>query len=250
MEHFWTHPDNIAEGLGFGQFSLTHILYILLSVLLIAFIIRRYKSADDDSRLMIRKAIAVSLLTLEAVKMIVMCVTEVKASNNLPLEICSFAEYTIVLDAFLKDNKVLRKILLYLFLPAAIMSLIFPTTHIIPAFSFFALHQFIFHALIAAYALMRFAAKEVEMDYQGVWKSILAISIIAAFVYVIDYVFNRNFMFLMDTYNNFMLNIIWNLTGGGVMYDLGLVCFSIIVVHIFYFIFAAINRLFMTKSAN
>lgn len=243
MNYFWIHQDFIPEGYGFGQFSFTHLVLLVISVLLIVFIIKKYLDSDDEGRLRIRKTIAICLLVSEIAKTIVMIVTGARFTNNLPLEICSFAEYTIILDAFLKDKKVLSQMLLYLFLPAALMALIFPTTSILPVFNFYTIHQFVFHALIVAYALMRFISKEVNLDYLSVWKSIGIISMIALFVYIIDYLFNRNFMFLMDTYDNFMLNIIWDITGGGIMYDLGLVVFSIIVIHVFYLIFLCISKI-------
>lgn len=205
-------------------------------------IIVKYKNSDAQSRINIRKIIAISLAVCEIAKMITMILTKARVTNNLPLEICSFAEYIIILDALIKERKVYSSMLLYLFLPAAIMALVFPTTSILPLFNFYTIHQYIFHALIIAYALMRFISKETQLDYKNVWKSILIISIIAMFVYVIDRVFNRNFMFLMDTYDNFMLNIIWNITGGGIMYDLGLVVFSIIVIHMFYLLFKLFYR--------
>lgn len=250
MEYFWTHQDNIPEGLGMGQFSLSHMFLLFSSSLLIIYIIRRYKRSDSPARLALRKYIAVSLLLLEAAKMIVMIVTGANVSTNLPLEICSFAEYAIVLDAFLNKSKLISKMLLYLFLPAAIMALVFPTTAILPMFNFFTIHQFLFHALIVAYSLMRFVAKETKTDYRSVWESIGAISLIALFVYIIDIVFNRNFMFLTGTYNNFMLNIIWNTMGGGILYDLGLVLFSILVIHIFYFLFSFIQQVFINRVSK
>ena len=242
MDYFWTHQDFIPEGLGFGQFSLIHIFLLFLSIVFIVLIIVKYKNSDAQSRISIRKKIAISLAVCEIVKMITMILTKARVTNNLPLEICSFAEYIIILDALIKERKVYSSMLLYLFLPAAIMALIFPTTSILPLFNFYTIHQYIFHALIIAYALMRFISKETQLDYKNVWKSILIISIIAMFVYIIDYVFNRNFMFLMDTYDNFMLNIIWNIAGGGIMYDLGLVVFSIIVIHMFYLLFKLFYR--------
>lgn len=242
MDYFWTHQDFIPKGLGFGQFTFIHIFLMLLSIVFVVLIIVKYKNSDAQSRINIRKIIAISLAVCEIAKIITMILTKARVTNNLPLEICSFAEYIIILDALIKERKVYSSMLLYLFLPAAIMALVFPTTSILPLFNFYTIHQYVFHALIIAYALMRFISKETQLDYKNVWKSILIISVIAMFVYVIDRVFNRNFMFLMDTYDNFMLNIIWNIAGGGIMYDLGLVVFSIIVIHMFYLLFKLFYR--------
>ena len=243
MDMFWIHQDDALPGYGFGQFSLAHFFLSLLTTLMIIITIKRYKDSDTDSRLKMRKMIATAILTCEIVKLIVMAVTGARVSNNLPLEVCSFAGYTIVIDAFVKDKKIFSQMLLYLYLPGAIMALLFPTTVCLPAFNFYSIHQFVFHGLIIAYVLMRFAAEEIEMNYMSLWKSVLIMLGIGLFVYFIDLLFDRNYMFLMGTYDNFMLNIIWNITGGGLLYDLGLIVFSIFVMHIFYTMFMFFSKI-------
>ena len=242
VDYFWVHQDVVSPGLGFGQFSRTHFFLMLLSLFLIVLLAWKYKRLDRVSRVLLRKRIAVFLVLLEAAKIFVMGFTRAEISRNLPLEICSFGEYAIVLDAFLKKKTILPQMLLYVFTPAALMSIVFPTTSILPMFNFYTLHQFVFHALIIGYTGMRYGVGEIETDYVSVWKSIAGVSILALFVGVIDYTCDKNYMFLRDTYDNVMLNKIWAITGGGIRYDLGLVVFSVIVIHVFVGFFAAIRK--------
>jgi uncharacterized membrane protein YwaF len=127
--------------------------------------------------------------------------------------------------------------LLTMFLPAAIMAILVPTTSTLPAINFYTIHQFLYHGLIIAYVMTRFLYGEIPLSYPGVWKSILQIIMLATVIYIIDTVFNKNFMFLRDTYDNALLNVIWKITGGGIHYTGGLVCFCIIMIHVFLYHF-------------
>ena len=243
MEYFWTHRDNIPEGLGFGQFTLAHFAWASAMVLMVVAISVAYERSDYKKRVKMRRVIAAILFVSEIIKIIAVVRDGVPLLLYLPLEICSFASYSIMLDSIFPENKFFPQMLVILFLPAAIMSIIFPTVTPLPAINFFTIHQFVFHGLIVAYVVARFASGEVAIDYPGVWKSILKICVVAGIMYLMDISFNMNYMFLTDTYDNPLLNVIWNLTGGGVPYTLGLVLFVIIVVHIFFFIFKGIMKL-------
>lgn len=243
MQYFWTHRENIPDGVGFGQFTFTHMLWVVVILLMVAIIAMAYKRASYKRRVTMRRAIAVILFVSEIVKLIALVRDGVAVSQYLPLEICSFAAYSIILDSLFPENKFFPAMLVILFLPAAIMSLLFPTVTPLPAINFFTIHQFVFHGLIVSYVVARFSCGEVIIDYPDVWKSILKICVVAAVVYLIDINFNMTYMFLTDTYGNPLLDVIWNLTGGGVAYTLGLVLFVIVVVHIFFFIFKGIMKL-------
>ena len=244
MNYFWTHRDNIPEGLGFGQFSIAHLIWVLAMVAMTVLITASYKKSDKEGRIKIRRIIAIVLAVSEVIKLIAVARDGIDVTMYLPLEICSFAAYAIMLDSVWTETKFFGEMLLTLFLPAAIMSLLFPTVTPLPAINFFTIHQFVFHGLIVAYVVARFASGEIELNYPGVWKSIGKIVVVAAIVYIIDVKFNRTFMFLTDTYGNPLLDVIWNATGGGFAYTIGLVGFVIVVVHIFFLIFKAIEKIF------
>ena len=116
--------------------------------------------------------------------------------------------------------------------------------------NYFTIHQFGFHGLIIAYVVARFFNREVTIDYLGVWKSVLKIVGIAAFVYIIDLVFHKDFMFLMHPDGNFLLSAIENVTGKGLPYTGGLVVFVIIMIHIFFVVFKLLEKLLPPKPTN
>ncbi len=239
--HFWTHKDNIPAGLGYGQFTSKHSILMIITVLFTCGYVAIYLHASPDVKLFLLKAVGSTLIFIDVIKMILIARSPVRLSEYLPLEICSFAAYFICLDAFIPSSDFSRQMLLFLFLPAAIMAIIFPTTSTLPAFNFYSIHQFLYHGLIVAYIIARFAANEIPMDYPGVWSSIIKVLILVIIMYFVDVRFQRNFMFLRETYDNPMLEIIWKKTGGGFAYTAGLVCFAIAVIHVFFLIFKTLS---------
>ena len=235
-KNFYLHQELASGDLGYGQFSKKHLSLIFLVCLSTIIYSLIYINCDINIQIIIRKIIAITLLILEIIKQIVLYKTPVKQSDYLPLEICSLAAYLIMFDALLPTNRLFIQVLLTLFLPAALMAIIFPTTVKLPIFNFFTIHQFLFHALIIQYIIACLINREISINYLSFWKSLLIVVIIVFFVYIIDTIFNKNFMFLKDTYDNSMLKIIENKTGKGYKYTLGLVLFAIIVTNIFYLI--------------
>ena len=245
MNSFWAHQENTPEGNGYGQFSKTHIFLLIITILFIIASIILYLKTDDSKKILILRTISITLMLSEILKLIALPRAGASVINNLPLEVCSFAGYAILFDSLYPTNKVVPMMLLTLFLPAAIMALVFPTTTRLPAFNFFTIHQFIFHALIIAYVLMRFINKEWTLSCQGLWTSIIKVIILAAIIYTIDTIFDRNFFFLRGTEGNAALEAIKKIFQNNIGYTLGLVCFAIISLHIFFIIFKIIEILFL-----
>lgn len=243
IKYFFTHYDNIPEGLGYGLFTLKHFLLLLITVLFIVFVVKKYKMSDDKNIIIIRKIIAIILIFIDIIKLIIMYLNPMDYTNYLPLEICSFAAYFIVLDSIYKDNIFFSEMLLLLFMPAAMTALLVPTTINLPIFNFFTIHQYLYHALIIAYVLMRYLNKEIRITYIGLWKSILKTIILASVIYFVDYIFNKNYMFLMNSADNPALNIFYNLANGGKLYLVYLILFVIFILHLFYLLFKGINKL-------
>ena len=245
MKHFWTHRDNIPEGLGYGQFSTTHLFMVALTVLFTVIITVVYHGLNAGGRIIALRSIAATLMIIEVIKMVLIWFSDVRFTDYLPLEICSFAAYSCVFDSVNPENEFFSILLLTLFLPAAIMAIIVPTTSTLPAFNFYTIHQFLYHGLIIAYVIARFASGEMTLSYPQLWMGILKILALVSVMYFVDTVFDKNFMFLRDTYGNPLLDIIWKKSGGGFRYTIGLVSFSIVVLHVFYLLFWIIDKLFI-----
>ena len=245
MKYFWTHKDNIPEGMGYGQFTKQHCFWLVLTALFTLAYVLGYGHADPAGKSFLLKAAGIVLILIDAVKMVLIGCSDVKLSEYLPLEICSFAAYFIVADAFFPGHAMIGDMLVTLFLPGALMAVFFPTTSTLPSFNFYTIHQFLYHGLLIAYITARFVCGEIPLTYPHVWTSIFNIILIAAAVYVIDTAFDKNFMFLKGTYGNPMLEAIRRISGDGIAYTGGLVCFCIIMIHVFFVIFKCIEILFI-----
>ena len=105
--------------------------------------------------------------------------------------------------------------------------------------------QFLYHGLIVAYGIARFASGEIPLVYADLWGSVAKILILVAVMYVIDTVFKKNYMFLRDYYGNPMLGVIWKVCKGGFAYTCGLTVFSIFMIHVFFALFKCIELLML-----
>ena len=244
-DYFFKQLGYVPEGIGYGHFSSGHFILLGITVISSLFTVYFYNIASAEVRSSIRIILAATLFISEVVKYSTIIITHGDLKNYLPLEICSLAGYLIVVDSLLKETTFISEMLLIVFLPAAIMALIYPTTVYLPLHNFFTYHQFLFHGLIVAYVLSRFFAGEIPMDYKGVWLSIVTVFLIAMIILLIDKKFNKNFMFLIHDEKNTMLMKITKLCGSGTRYTIGLILFCIFGIHVSYFIFKLLKLLFL-----
>lgn len=240
---FWMYKDAYvaAGGNGFSCFSLPHLIWLAVLFAGIALFACLYRKASSEYRNSIRKGLALFLILFEIAKLCVVGLTGAPVSVHLPLHICSFAEYAILIDALWPENSFFKTLLFYAFLPSAFMALLFPTTTVYHPLSFYVMHHFILHAGIVAYIIARCSSGEFHINYKGVWLTLLSISVLIIPVYYIDAVFDENFVFLMRHSDNPALKLVWDLSGGtgGISYIIGLGVLVLIVFHIIYGIFVA-----------
>ncbi|MBR3144828.1 MAG: YwaF family protein [Clostridia bacterium] len=254
---FWLHKKYYiaASAKGFSCFSLPHLVWLAVLLIGIALLTRFYIKLKSEQRNNLRKSLALFLILSEIAKQCFVGLTGDTVSNHLPLHICSFAEYTILIDALWPDNRFSKSLLCYAFLPSAFMALIFPNATAYPPLSFYTIHHFILHACIVAYIIARYSAGEIRICYKGVWSTFLAIGALSIPIYFIDKAFDVNFIFLMNHSNNPALMFIWNISGGtgGISYIIGLGVLVLITIHLTFGIFVAIEALekrFLKNKVN
>lgn len=243
MNTFWMHKSVYTPlgGKGYSCFSLPHLIWLAILFAGVALFACAYRKLSGERRAGMRKGAALFLILFEIFKQCVLALTDAPVKPNLPLHVCSFAEYAILIDAFWPENRFFKPLLCYAFLPSAFMALLFPTTTAYHPISFYPIHHFVLHACIAAYVLARYASGEIRPDYKGVWVAFLTVCVLMVPIYFLDAAFDVNYWFLMEHSNNPALKLIWNLSGGngGISYILGLSMLVLAVLHVAYGIFAA-----------
>ncbi len=187
----------------------------------------------------------------EIFKMSVLAIRGTDAGEYLPLEICSLAEYLILIDAIWPDHDIIKQQLAFTFLPGAIMALLFPPTISYPVINAVTFRFFLFHGSIAAYVIARFAAGEVKPRYGGLWMSLAICFVIAVLMQRFDMAHGYNFMFMNGHYDNPVLKLFWDVSGGngGIMYILALAVFAAAVMHIAYFIYRLADKRGKVRSS-
>ena len=218
LDLFWMTRDLFDErvgDVGFGLFTAGHFIWLAASFLLIVGIARLYGRGEERRRGDLRKLIALVLILSEIIKVCIIALTGAPNRYYLPLELCILAEYVILFDAFWPRRKLPGWLLAYSLAPAAVLALLFPTAANYPVIHFFTIHQFLIHALIAAYFIMRFRAGEIDTGYGGLWAEIGVLVLIVAVIDRLDAATGTNYMFLMDTEGNPPLGAFWDMTGAG-----------------------------------
>ncbi len=242
---FWLYKDAYADagGTGFSCFSLPHLIWLAALFAGIVLFVCFYRKLSVGRRDHARKGVALFLILAEIAKQCVVALTGAPAAVHLPLHICSFAEYTILIDALWPENRFFKPLLCYAFLPSALMALLFPTVTVYHPLSFYAIHHLVMYAVIAAYIIARYSSGEIRIRYRDIWTAFLAIGVLIVPIYFIDAAFDQNFAFLMRHSDNPALKFIWDLSGGsgGISYIIGLSLLVLIVFHVTYGLFAVIE---------
>ncbi|MBR3640628.1 MAG: YwaF family protein [Oscillibacter sp.] len=241
-ELFWLYrpASAAADGNGFAVFSAPHILWLVFLTAAAVLFSAVYRRGDGRRRDNMRKGMALFLIFYEILKQCLCPFVGVPAGSYLPLELCSFAEYTILIDALWPKKPFFGQLLAFVFLPSALIALSVPSATRYPPVSFFAIHQFVMHGGIAAYILARLSTGEIRAKYGGLWLSLLSLIILILPVCALDAACGRNYMFLTWHENNPALLLVWKLSGGsgGFPYVFGLAALAAIVMHVMYAVYA------------
>ena len=236
--------DPYAAGIGFGLFTKAHLIWLGVILAGILAYTLTYCFCGERVRDNMRKGLAVFLIFFEIFKQCVLSFKGAPDGMFLPLEICSLAEYTILIDALWPGSRLTKQLLAFGFLPAAFMALMMPTAAAYPAVSFFAIHQMVMHGLIVAYIVAGLAADEIRPVYIGLWASVVTLGILILPVYYVNYHFGKNYMYLMDPEKTPPMQQIYDVLGGngGLLYVIGLVVLVAVVMHIMFGIYVFLDR--------
>ena len=242
-EHFWKMKELYPEGYGYGQFSKSHIALICLTFACSIFISYLYKITSSDTNNITRLTIALCLILMDMIKICVVIFSHGDLKIYLPLELCSFGSMFIAIDALIKESSLVTSMVMIVSIPAAIMAILFPTTVEIPVFSFHTIHQFSFHGLMIAYAMMRFNKGECILKYTDVLYTTAVLVAIVIIVYFIDSQFDLNYMFLYKDDDSAILKRIIEITGGGYKYIGCLIVMAFIAMNFYYLLFKMLEKL-------
>lgn len=199
FNYLLTYRDQIPAGIGFGQFSLTHISVVVIELLWVWYFAQQYRAADADKRMIYRRRLAAVIVLLEVAKEGYLALSGQFKPELLPLHLCGMSIFICAIDAFWSRNKInqtTRQILYCLTLPGAAMAIFFPDWAEYPIMNVFAWQSFVIHALLIAYAFVLLKSGELVPDYKQLWRPVAFLAAVVPFVIFVNGKLDTNFYFL------------------------------------------------------
>ena len=194
---FFVINDKMPEGMGFQTFDLTHILWLLASLLLYVGACMLHRRLSAPKRKLMLTILGICIVSLEVIKDLVIILLGEFTWGYLPLHLCGINILLIGFDMF-KPTKVVRSFLYYFAIPGAALALLFPNWTKMPFWNFFHLHSFAIHILLVLYPLLLVTTGQVQTDLKSALKSTGLLVAMAIPVYGLNLLWDTNFMFLMQ----------------------------------------------------
>ena len=240
-----------------GYFSWQHLTFVtslmVIMVLLAIYFGNKYRNADLKHKNKVLMVAAISIVTIELIKIIFNCWEAGGFENirsNLSLFLCSIQLITIPLAAFSK-GRVKEASLDFVFifgLLGAVLGTYAAAQNYgsYPVISFVNVNSGITHAISGFCSLYIVISGMASMKKQNIWitvTTILSFAVAAFAVNKINYPdYQHNYMFLSQG-DGTPYDILYNIVGGNeILYPIGVVMLFVVYIAIFYAIFNVIEN--------
>jgi len=198
MDYFFKLGENMSDfSNAFGLFTGQHALALGLTLVWLIYTVKDYKKSTDKARY--RKIYVWLIWASIASRHMVEFATGQYTVHRLPLHLCTVFSLFKIIDAYV-ENKYTKEVLIILTMPAALLANLFPDWATQPLINFNTFQQFIFHALIINYVLMRYFAGEIKPKLKQIWMPLTALFGILPLIFLINSQLGTNFFFI-STYS-------------------------------------------------
>lgn len=249
MQYFFFYTKIVEEkmlfDIGFDLYSAGHLIWLVVIVVSCVLFSNWYKKLPELSRTKTKKFFAVAILVSEILKDLVLWLAGAPMMEYLPLHLCSFAIFGMLIDAYGKWQHITGQMLAYAFCPGAISALLFCNWTELPFFNYLNIHSFVFHGWIVIYFVMLYRGGEIKPVYSGIWKTIGVILPLAVPVFIFNLIFEQNYLFLNEASEGSPLVPIWNIFGtklGLPGYIFGCILLVLVVFHILYVVYKVLGK--------
>lgn len=196
MPHFLDTVETIGEGLGFELFGNVHLVWLAVTVVVIAFNVIWYRKMTSNGRKNWRIVVAILLIADELFKMAILIAGSNFLATYLPLHLCSINIFLIAWHAF-RPSDTLSNFLYMVCIPGALAAILFPSWASLPPTCGMHIHSFTVHILLAMYPLTLAVNGDIKIRLRSVPKSFLILIVMAVIIYPVNMLLDTNFMFLM-----------------------------------------------------
>ncbi len=210
MKYFWLEKTLLPGEMGYDQFSVQHIISLLLLLLIGIIIFRLFEKWDTERQRRFLKIFAISMPVIETLKIALLTCEGVMNPQYLPLYVCSTGMYLFPVAAFSKNPGIVGRILeagLLILAPGAFASLLFPNwIGYYPMFSFMSIYSYVWHGMLILFPLCAWRMGLFSLRKDSVPRAYVLYLILLPIIIVADRVLGQNYWFIErpDVNNPFM----------------------------------------------
>ena len=240
MGNFFTCEYQILEqglDIGFHLYAPGHLIW-LAAIAAAAFLFSAsYRIKDKNERARARKIFAALILLSEIYKDTVLIIMGAPMMQYLPLHLCSFAIFGMLIDAFAPKQQLMGQMFAFAFFPGALAALLFCNWTCYPFWNFMNIHSFVFHGWIVCYFVMRYRGGEIRPHYRGLWQTAAVLLLLMIPIYFFDKLTGENYMFMNEASEGSPLVVLWDIFGtrfGEPGYLISYIVLAVTVFHVLY----------------
>ncbi len=218
--------SNIGEYEPCGIFTRDHFILIIITVIGIFVALKNtVKKSKEEIHNIIRFVVIIACI-LEVVKIIYSIKQNSFYAVNtyVPLYYCSILLYAGLLSSFGKGifKRMGDVSLATGAIIGGIVFIIYPSTSLPmhPAFHFLSIHSFLFHGAMIYLGILLNRTRYIELKKDDIKYFAILIGSMCVVALIINKLFDGNLMFISNNFPGTPLEILYNLTNGGIFYTL------------------------------
>lgn len=209
-----------------GIFTRDHFILMGMTIICIFLALKYTSNKSKDEVYKTIKWITIVMCVLEVIK-IIYSITQnsiYDVNTYMPLYYCSILLYAGLLSSFGKGvfKRVGDVSLATGAIIGGVVFIIYPSTSLpmYPAFHILSIHSFLFHGTMIYLGILINKTRYIELEKKDVKYFASLIGIMSIVALIINNLFNGNLMFISDNFPGTPIEILYNLTNGGIWYSL------------------------------
>ena len=192
---FFRYWDELPQDGGFRLFGWIHICWLVGIIFVCIMVGHYYRKADARVQDRILKILTSVCLCLELGKDIYLILIGEMGVSYLPFEMCGLAIFIELGFAFF-HWKFLGEVMCVISMPGAMAALLFPDWTRYPLLNYMHINTFLIHGILVLVPVLVLASGRYRPSIKKIWQIFLFLFAVVPPVYLINRIWNCNFMFL------------------------------------------------------
>ncbi|MCK5812061.1 MAG: TIGR02206 family membrane protein [Clostridiales bacterium] len=195
LKYFFTYENKLPSNLGFTLFGITHLLWIIITLLIIVLLVLIYRTLQEKNKKIMLFIIAFIMILCELSRNVwYIYIGEYSLDKALPLQLSRIILFIEAIAIF--TNKRYLKEFSYACGLFSLTAFIAPNINAYPILHYNFLRYTIVHLLIIAVPIMWIIGDGFKPDYKYLPKCIILLFSIAFAALIANFVFDSNYLYI------------------------------------------------------